>query len=264
MNVIERDPDRVNTRVYHRPRIVRDYRQDTLAREDAVALLRYQPAVAGKDVLDIGVGTGRTAIYLAPLARHYQAIDYSPVMVHEFERDRPGIPIALADMRDLSPFATGSFDFVLASNNVFDAVGHADRLRTLAEVHRVLRPGGTLMFSAHNRDVHNLMHRPHLEFTRNPVTQVKKTAHWCRALLNHGRLRKLQQLNRDYALVNDDAHDNALLQYYIGPESQRRQLASQGFALLEIFDRLGVPVPAGDPAAHSRWLLYVARRLPLS
>jgi len=255
---------RVNTRVYHRRGICSEYRLDTLAREDAVGLLKYQPAFAGKDVLDIGVGTGRTAIYLAPLAHRYQAIDYSPVMVHEFEQAMPGIPVALADMRDLSRFGPAEFDFVLASNNVFDAVGHDDRLRALEEVHRVLRPGGTLMFSAHNRDVRQLWRGPRLYFSRNPVTQAKLTVHWCLALANHARLRRLQEVSGDYAIVNDEAHDCGLLHYYIGPDAQRRQLRALGFDLLEILDRYGAPVPTGRRAEHSRWLLYVAQRSPVS
>lgn len=262
----ERDsqPYQVNTRVYHHRGISRQYRLDTLAREDGVALLKYQPAFAGKDVLDIGAGAGRTAIYLAPLARHYQAIDYSPVMVRQFERALPGIPIALADMRDLSRFGPASFDFVLASNNVFDAVDHADRLRTLHEVRRVLRPGGILMFSAHNREVANLWRGPRLHFTRNPATQAKQVVHWCLSLANHARLRRLQEDNQDYAIVNDEAHDCGLLQYYIGPEAQRRQLAALDFELLETLDFQGSPILPGERAEHSRWLLYVARRLPVS
>lgn len=255
---------RVNARVYHRRDVLNHYGNDCLAREDGVALLKYQRAFAGKDVLDIGAGTGRTAIYLAPLAHRYQAIDYSPVMVRQFEQALPGVPIALADMRDLSHFDQGSFDFVLASNNVLDAVGHEDRLQTLREIHRLLRPGGILMFSSHNRDVHQLLHWPKLPLTRNPVTQAKLFVHWCLSLINHMRLVRWQEISDDYAIVNDDAHDSGLLQYYIGPQAQHRQLDAQGFELLETLDRFGAPVPPGNRAEHSRWLLYVARRHQVS
>jgi SAM-dependent methyltransferase len=185
-------------------------------------------------------------------------------MVREFGRALPGIPIALADMRDLSRFRDAEFDFALASNNVFDAVGHGDRLRTLTGIHRLLRPGGILMFSSHNRDVPDLMHWPRLEFTSNPFTLVENMAHWCLSLANHTRLRHSQVINDEYAIINDRAHDCSLLQYYIGPEAQRRQLEKLDFKLLEILDRFGAPVPSGDSAEHSRRLLYVARRLPVS
>lgn len=253
-----------NTSIYHKASIVRQYREDTLAREDAIALLKYQPAFAGKDILDIGVGTGRTAIYLAPLAHRYQAVDYSPVMVERFRRELPDVPIALADMRDLSQFEGSSFDFVLASNNVFDAVGHDDRLQVFREMHRLLRPNGTLMFSTHNQDVGDLWDGPRLYFDHNPVTLAMLVLHWGLAWTRHARLQRFQEVCDDHAIVNDEAHDCGLLHYYIGPEAQRRQLAKEGFELLEILDRYGAPVPPGQRAEHSRWLLYVARRVQVS
>lgn len=256
--------DSVNTRVYHHPDIIHQYGMDTLAREDAMGLLKYQSAFANRDVLDIGVGRGRTAIYLAPLAHRYQAIDYSRMMVDACSRALPEVAVEQADMRDLSRFPDASFDFVLASNNVFDAVGHEDRQHVLAGVHRVLRPGGMLMFSSHNRDARNLMHWPHLDFVRNPVTQAKLTVHWCLSMVHHARLRHAESSNDIYAIVNDEAHDSGLLHYYIGPAAQRQQLTQHGFELLDTLDRYGVPVPAGSHAEHSRWLLYVARRLAVS
>ena len=256
--------DAINARVYRRAGIERQYLDDTLWRAEGIALLKYQPAFAGKDVLDIGVGTGRTTVYLAPLARRYQAIDYSPEMVRCFEQTCPGIPIALADMRDMSRFRDSEFDFVLASNNVFDATGHEDRLRTLHEIHRLLRPGGMLMFTSHNRDRKGAAHWPRLELSRNPVTQVLLAGHWCKALVNHIRLRKFQMFAEDYAILNDPAHDCALLHYYIGSTAQRKQLGEQGFELLEILDCLGDSVAPDSLAEHSHWLLYVVRRIPVS
>lgn len=256
--------DSINARVYQRAGIERQYQDDSLRRAEGIALLKYQPAFAGKDVLDIGVGTGRTTVYLAFLARRYQAIDYSPEMLRRFEQVLPNVPVALADMREMSEFPDAAFDFVLASNNVFDAIGHEDRLHTLHEIHRLLRPGGILMFSGHNRDVRDVAHGPRLGFSRNPVTQLKLATHWCLSLINHARLRSLQTFADEYAIINDEAHDCALLHYYIGPEAQRRQLTGQGFELLDTFDRLGGPVQPMSRAEHSRWLLYVARRIPVS
>lgn len=254
---------RINARVYQHAGVDRVYQSWTLMRAEGVALLKYQPAFAGRDVLDVGAGTGRTAIYLAPLARRYQAIDYSPEMVRRFEQLLPGVPVAQADMRGMPQFPDASFDFVLAPNNVFDAVGHEDRLRTLHEMHRLLRPGGILMFSSHNRDVRDVAHGPRLTFSRNPFTQLQFAAQWCRSLVNHARLRGMQTFGDDYAIVNDSAHDYALLHYYIGPDAQRRQVSDQGFELLDVFDALGAPVPAGDRAEHDRSLLYVARHVPV-
>lgn len=264
MNTLGADQFQINSRVYHSAGIGRKYANDLLMRAEAVALLKYAPTLAHKDVLDIGAGRGRTAIYLVPIANRYEAIDYSPVMVREFQSNLPGIPVALADMRDLSRFPDADFDFVLASNNVFDAVGHEDRLRILRECRRVLRPGGILMFSSHNADARGAGHAPAIELSRNPVTQAKFLVHWCIALVNHARLRKLQVSTDTYAIINDSAHDCALLHYYISPEHQRQQLGDEGFESLEVFDRFGRSVPPGTPTSRSRWLLYVARRPAVS
>ena len=61
--------DAVNRRVYHAAGVDLKYDSWDLNRCEVVTLLKYQPAFAGRDVLDLGVGPGRTAMYLTPLAR---------------------------------------------------------------------------------------------------------------------------------------------------------------------------------------------------
>ena len=254
-----------NANVYRHRRAARRYGRDVLlTRAEAVALLRYQPAFAGKDVLDIGVGPGRTTAYLAPLARRYQGIDSSPAMVAWFRRAFPHVPMALADMADMGLFEDASFDFVLATDNVFDAVGHADRLRTLHEIRRVLRPHGTLMFSSHNRGAHHRGRLPRLQRSRNPVTQLACTAHWCVALIDKTRLARWQLFTDGYAIVTDQTHGGVMLLYFIDPEEQRRQLAVAGFELLDAFGQDGKAMAFDDSVSRSHWVLYVARRTPES
>lgn len=252
-----------NARAYRRADVVRRYqRRVLLDRAEAVVLLKHQSAFAGKDLLDVGVGTGRTTIYLAPLARRYQAIDYSPEMVARFRQNFPEVPVALADMADLGTFEEASFDFVLATNNVLDAVGHADRLQALREIRRVLRPDGMLVFSSHNRDVHGLGRRPALQRSRNPVTQLAFSVHWCMKLVDRARLAHRQRFTDEYAIVNDGVHRVAMLYYCIGPGKQQRQLADAGFELQETFDKCGRSQPSAACVADSEWLFYVATRIP--
>ena len=249
----------VNARVYHAPGVERAYTSRDLTRVEVVALLKHQAAFAGGDVLDIGVGTGRTTIYLAPLARRYEAIDYSPVMVSSLRSTMPEIAVRVADMRDLSAFAEESFDFVFATNNVIDAVGPDDRLRTLSEVRRVLRGNGVLMFSTHNRHYRHALEGPHLRWSRNPRTEARYLKQWLRQKANHARVGALREQHAEYALLNDPGHDYACLHYYIDQATQRQQLARIGFQVLDVFDSEGRPVRPDEPAADSASLMYVSR-----
>jgi len=252
--------DRVNARVYQASNIARFYRSDRLDNAETMALLAYQPAFIGRDVLDLGVGTGRTSRFLAPLAGRYVCLDSSPPMV-QFVRERfPGLDVSLADMRDLSAFATSTFDFVLASCNLIDAVSHEDRQRVLAEVRRVLRGGGTFMFSAHNRRFRYAQSGPRMVWARNPVTQALQVLRFVRSWANHLRIGRLRRSEPEYALLNDPGHDYAALHYYIDRQTQRTQLEAAGFELLDIFDEAGRRPPPGDDACDSPSLLYVAKK----
>jgi len=250
----------VNLRVYHAPGVERAYTSRELTRVEVVALLRHHAAFAGRDVLDLGVGTGRTSIYLAPLARRYEAIDYSPVMVDYLRASMPDISVRRADMRDLSAFADATFDFVFATNNVIDAVGHDDRVRSLREAARVLRAGGVLMFSTHNRGYRDALHGPRLHWSRNPTTQALYLRRWLRQLTNHARVGRLREQHSGYALLNDPGHDYACLHYYIDQATQRRQLGDLGFEVLDVFDADGRPLDAQQHGSDSSSLMYVARR----
>lgn len=252
--------DAINARVYHSERVVKKYQWPELDHREVVVLLKYQPAFFNRDVLDIGVGTGRTTRFLAPLSHRYECLDYSPAMVQFLRSTMPDISTRLADMRDLSMFAPESFDFVLATACVISAVSHEDRLRVLRQVQRVLRPRGLFVFSAHNRRYRHALSAPRLQLARNPVRQAQYTAAYVRSLLNHARLQGHRRVERDYALLNDSGHDYACLHYYIDRDRQQQQLQDAGFTLLETYDRTGHVLQAGESDAEHAHLMYVAQR----
>lgn len=115
-------------------------------------------------VLDLGVGTGRTTRRLAAMARTYVGIDITPGMIERARRLHPGVDLRLGDASDLTEFEAGSFDLVVFSYHGIDYL-HPDRSRQrcLAEVARVLRPGGVFLASRHNP--RSLWRRP-----RRPLT----------------------------------------------------------------------------------------------
>jgi SAM-dependent methyltransferase len=91
-------------------------------------------------VLDLGCGIGHSYRLLAP--RESVGVDVDPAVLEGQERET-----VAADMRAL-PFAAGSFASVLAVQSI-EHVPDADRV--LAEVARVLEPGGVALLVTPNR-----------------------------------------------------------------------------------------------------------------
>jgi SAM-dependent methyltransferase len=252
--------EQVNRRIYHAPRVTRYYHARALDCAETMALLKYQPAFAGRRVLDLGVGTGRTTRYLAPLSASYVGLDYSPHMIAHLAETMPAVRLQLGDIRNLSSFESRAFDFAVAADNVIDAVSHPERLRVLAELRRVLEDDGVFVFSSHNRRFRHAMDGPRLARARNPVTQAAHVVRYVRCRITHARVRRLRRIEPEYALLNDSGHAYATLHYYIDRETQRLQLQAHGFVLLDIFDLAGRALADGDDAVESGTLLYVAQR----
>jgi SAM-dependent methyltransferase len=105
----------------------------------------------GAAVLEIGVGGGRVSGYLLQRASRYTGVDYAPKMVEACRQKFPGMDFRVGDASDLSALGEGTFDSVVMAFNTIDCVvPDAARARCLEEVRRVLKPGGTLIFSSHN------------------------------------------------------------------------------------------------------------------
>ncbi|MEV6924837.1 class I SAM-dependent methyltransferase [Dactylosporangium sp. NPDC051485] len=109
------------------------------------AILALAGDVAGRRILDAGCGSGPLSAALRDRGAVVTGIDASAGML-ALARRRLGDDVALhvADLRDPLPFADGAFDDVIAS-----LVLHylEDWGPTLAELRRVLRPGGRLIAS---------------------------------------------------------------------------------------------------------------------
>jgi ubiquinone/menaquinone biosynthesis C-methylase UbiE len=99
-----------------------------------------QQFTEGKEVLEVGCGTGYGAAILAERAKHVYAIDHSRQALRYARKHyvRPNLFFSRMSAQQLD-FPGASFDFVMSSEvfeHLFDQAGH------LAEVARVLRPGG--------------------------------------------------------------------------------------------------------------------------
>lgn len=253
--------DEINRAVYYSPRVYRSYLSDSLKAAESICLTKYQSHIQNKDVLDIGVGAGRTARYLAPLARRYEAVDYSPVMVAYVKKTMPRINVCQADFRDLTTFADESFDFILATDNVIDALPHLGRLRALSEAHRVLRRRGILVFSCHNLHYRKAFSGPQLRWSSNPLRLAANCAGYVLSMWNHLRVAPLRSRTSEYALLNDRGHHYACLHYHAAKSTVCSQLANVGLRFLEAFDRNGQSLTDAGDDKEVPSILYVAERL---
>jgi SAM-dependent methyltransferase len=247
----------LNARVWTRGEFLDEYASRRLRPVEAVLLDRY-----GTDlhrVLELGCGAGRLTGHLLERSASVSALDLSPAMIAYCRRAYPRGDFEVGDLRDLSRFGKGSFEAVVAAFNVLDVVDDLERRAILAEIGRVLVSGGLLLMSSHNLAYAPLIEGPlrlHAQSPRGLAHSIKGLP---RRVRNRRRLRPLQRVESGYAILNDEAHDFALLHYYIARDAQERQLKEQGFELLECLDLNGQSVATGELAAQCPELHYVAR-----
>ncbi len=222
--------------------------------------------VAAAHVLDIGIGTGRTTGHLARRSAGYIGVDYSPEMIERARARFPEETLRVMDARDLSVFPEGRFDIVVFSYNGIDYVDHNDRLKILGQIHRVLRPGGIFMFSAHRLgvDIPPASDLGNLKMSLNPARTAQSMFRYVQGIRNAGRVKPGERREADYALLNDPAQQYQLLTYYISPSAQKRQLEVLGFQGIRAFaqtgDEIGITSPV-LPAHQADYMVhYIATR----
>jgi ubiquinone/menaquinone biosynthesis C-methylase UbiE len=138
----------LDARIFH-PR----YMRLTVANGDDRAFSRYVDfgAVAGKDVLEVGCGSGIAVQLFAEAGANVTAIDLTPWAVETTRArlDAFGLDgeVLEADGENL-PFAEASFDLVFS----WGVIHHSsDMDRALREIVRVTRPGGQVVLMVYHR-----------------------------------------------------------------------------------------------------------------
>lgn len=114
----------------------------------AAHLKRYafaRPLCAGKRVLDAACGVGYGSAYLGEQAATVLGVDVSEEAV-AYARQRYGSPSVAFELGDVTALALPDASFDVACS--FETIEHVDDpARALAELARVLVPGGTLIVS---------------------------------------------------------------------------------------------------------------------
>jgi len=111
-----------------------------------------QPNSAGSvlktDLFDEVVGEGLVP-WLSTSFRHVDGIDISPLLIKLVQPRLPQLRARSADVRSL-PFPDATYDVVVSNSTLDHFASAADIPVALAELHRVLRPGGSLVVTMDN------------------------------------------------------------------------------------------------------------------
>lgn len=250
-----------NRHTYEAADVVAHYeRLADLQLPERTFLDRHGDALRNLDMLDVGVGGGRTTVHFAPLVRSYAAADFSTAMIESCRRRFDGRPyrFEVADARSLSPFGDASFDFILFSFNGLDYIDHDGRNAALSEIRRVSRPGALFLFSSHNMRYLPAMMRPH--FSVNPRALVWSVMSAWRSRRRNPPLAQLSAL--PWALIHDPALDFRLTTYYIRPSMQLEQLREHGFEFIEAYPlthEVAITDAASLETIKDPWIYYLAK-----
>ncbi|ADP78943.1 class I SAM-dependent methyltransferase [Pseudofrankia inefficax] len=129
--------------------------------QPAVHAAKAFRAADGRRVLELGAGHGRDALYFARAGFTVVATDFSVVGLEQL-RSAAGnqgtaerIVTAAHDVREPLPLRDGSVDAVFAHMLLSMALATAEIHAVVAQVRRVLRPGGVFVYTVrHTGDAH--------------------------------------------------------------------------------------------------------------
>ena len=102
-------------------------------------------------VLEVGAGSGTNFAHYPPAVTQVVAVEPEPYLRELAERaaDRAPVPVSVVDgVAEALPAGDGEFDTAVITLVLCSV---ADQPRALRELHRVLRPGGRLLFLDHVR-----------------------------------------------------------------------------------------------------------------
>jgi SAM-dependent methyltransferase len=245
------------------------YANNHLNPAEVQIFIRYHEHLSGR-VLDIGCGAGRVLEYLLMIGAEAHGIDLAPKMVEHCRRTLPDADVRLGDVAAIRDCVEGTFDVVIAPDNLIDVFDDTERRQVIADIKDILAPGGLFIFSTHDlgwaeanpgpRDFESRSLGTELQklVAKSPAELIQGVRSRRQRARNRKRLGPLQQFNADHAIINDFPHDYSLLHYYIRRDDQERQLQELGYELVECIGSDGRNVGPGGSGPQD-CLHYIAR-----
>lgn len=240
--------------VYNRPEVVAAYLDLYLEKPEILLLHEIMQRPNRPDMLDLGVGAGRTTSFFASFVARYVGIDLAPRMIEQCRQRfadtqrTPPSEFHMADAVTLDGWADGSFDVALFSLNGIDCIPPERRNECLTRMQRVLRPGGAFLFSSHNLQMIDYYFDATAALDSERRRQIA------------ARNEPLQSLlERDQALFWDGVYgdDGQCKHVFVRPRFQVRTLEQLGFRQVRALSSLTGEVATDatidslrDPSVH--------------
>jgi demethylmenaquinone methyltransferase / 2-methoxy-6-polyprenyl-1,4-benzoquinol methylase len=136
------------------------------------ATVRAVDPQSGERILDVAAGTGTSSAALARTGATVVALDFSAGMIAEGRRRHPELEFVEADAEKL-PFGEDEFDAVTIS---FGLRNVAHPKAALAEMYRVLKPGGRLVICEFSRPQRALFRTGYAAYMRFVLPVVAAVA----------------------------------------------------------------------------------------
>ena len=244
----------VNIQTYSKDDVVTHYeRAEGLMPPEKVLFAKY--AKPGMEILDIGVGGGRTTPFLAKDAKRYLGLDYAQGMVDACKRRFPEQEFAWGDATNLSDIADASFDLTVFSFNGIDSIPTDEgRIMALKEMRRVTRPDGRIIISSHNAK--QLFLRPNLEGANLPRMAWRLLRAGFKSIGIAKRHLGSGVFGKGKGFIADPVH-GGLFNHASTPQSIADDAAQAG---LEIVESVGAFAPKKVSALFNNWETYVLKR----
>lgn len=250
-----------NQEVYNSPLAISTYFQRTGLTIGENAILNCLKKAGNKiNMLDIGIGCGRTYEAFSGKIDKYTGIDYSEAMISACMKKfaNSGDCFHIADARNLTNWTDNTFDFILFSFNGIDCVDENDRIKVFNEIKRVGKDHSLFAFSSHN--MYSVPKLFKFKIPKNPFNYIPEYRRYKHVVNSNKPLNNI--LETGISVISDGDINKNTSYCYVKPDFQISQLESMGFEVLKVLSdqkEISFPLTSDWTQISEPWLYYLCK-----
>lgn len=208
------------------------------------------PIERRKSMLDLGVGTGRTTPFFAPLFENYMGVDIADAMVESCKNQFKGndkMKFITADASELiQSYSPEIFDFIFFPAQGMGFFDNIQAIETfLGDVFRVLKKDGLFAFSLPNARGIEKLYR--FQFPKNPFNFLPEYKRWTDLKIRNGSLD--QYKGKDHFKINNDT-------IFATADLMVLLLSKSGFRIITLYNNKGKFI-SNSPKCEDHHIHYV-------